>query len=586
MRGEKRWQRTMLVVVNVEQRISKEHPLRRIKQLSYAALKALSPIFDQMYSALGRPSIPTERPLTREVAGEVFREIVARVRALGLLIVLMIAMAGCGGASSSPTVAVSTPAPAPTVTLSPGANLQNAVDTAPAGTTFVLQPGPYRYASVNLTSSQNGDSFIGQTGAILDGAEVLSNWTQASINGIVYWTTAGGTPLPTPTPSCAGSTVPCCETSYPGCIYVQDLYVNGVEYQHVTSLGDVVAGQSWYYDFDGTDGGIQNNIYLAAGDDPNANVVELGDTSYAFAGNASDITIQNLTIEKYAAPLSTGVVQVGGPNWLIQNNQILLNHGVGLSDLLAGTYVQVLGNNILYNGEVGCGGPGSYGLWDSNTIAYNNTDRVNIAFEGDGTKFVGSNVTISNNVAHDNYGTGLHVDGGATYVTISNNTSYNNLGGIRYEVSQYGTITNNIVYGNTPQTAISWAGSAHGRISGNTVVDTGGGGIFITNIVGTRPNSIVYEITDVQVTGNTVWVSPNDNVAAGMADFAIPPEPSIFTDPTNFFDYNVYQFPVLSRAVWLWGESTVPPTPISWAVWQGLGQDPHGQVVLNVPVPY
>jgi parallel beta-helix repeat protein len=476
---------------------------------------------------------------------------------------------------------------AATVTLSPGANLQNAVDSQPAGTTFVLQPGTYRYTSVNLTSSQNGDSFIGQTGATLDGAQVLTNWTQASINGVLYWTTAGGTPLPTPTPTCAGSTVPCCMTGYPGCTYVQDLYVDGVEYQHVTSLGDVVAGQSWYYDFDGTDGGIQNSIYMAAGDDPNADVVELGDTSYAFAGNASNVTIKNLTVEKYAAPLSTGAVQVGGPNWLIQNNQILLNHGVGLSDMYGGTYAQVLGNNIAYNGEVGCGGPGSYSLWDSNTIAYNNANRVNIAFEGDGTKFAGSNVTISNNVVHDNYGTGLHVDSGGTYDTINDNTSYNNLGGIRYEVSQYGTITNNTVYGNTQLGAISWAGSAHGRISGNTVVDTGhGGGIFISNIVGTRPGNIIYEVTDVQATGNTIWVNPKDNVAAGIADFAIPSEPSIFTDPTNFFDYNVYEFPALSRAVWLWGESTKPPTPMSWAVWQGLGQDPHGQVMLNVPAPY
>jgi parallel beta-helix repeat protein len=475
---------------------------------------------------------------------------------------------------------------AETVTLSPGANLQGAVNTHAAKTIFVLQPGTYRYQSVNLTSSQNGDSFIGETGAILDGAKVLTKWVHSSINGILYWTTAGGTPLPTPTPSCAGTKVACCQPGYPGCAYVQDLYVDDVEYQHVTSLGDVVAGQSWYYDFDGTDGGIKDHIYMAAGDDPNTHVVELGDTSYAFAGTASDITIQNLTIEKYAAPLSTGVVQVGGPNWLIQNNQILLNHGIGLSDLRAGTYVQVLDNTISYNGELGCGGPGSYGVWDSNTIAYNNADFVGIAFEGDGTKFAGSHVTISNNVAHDNYGTGLHIDGGATYVTISNNTSYNNLGGIRYEVSQHGTIANNIVYGSLDDfTAISWAGSAHGRISGNTVVDTGGGGIFITNLVGTRPKSIVYKITDVQATDNTIWVSPKDNVAAGMADFAKPPEPSIFTDPTNFFNYNVYQFPELSRAVWLWGESTTPPTPMSWDVWRELGQDPHGKVMLNVVDP-
>src|SRR5262250_953092 len=63
MRGEERRQRPMLMVLNVEQRIAKDHPLRRVKQLADAVLKDLSPVFDQMYSAVGRPSIPPERLL-------------------------------------------------------------------------------------------------------------------------------------------------------------------------------------------------------------------------------------------------------------------------------------------------------------------------------------------------------------------------------------------------------------------------------------------------------------------------------------------------------------------------------------------
>src|SRR5580658_11356585 len=63
MRGEERRQRSMLLVVNLEERIPKEHPLRRIKQMAELALKELSPIFDEIYSVLGRPSIPPERLL-------------------------------------------------------------------------------------------------------------------------------------------------------------------------------------------------------------------------------------------------------------------------------------------------------------------------------------------------------------------------------------------------------------------------------------------------------------------------------------------------------------------------------------------
>jgi transposase len=60
MRGEERRQRSMLMVMNVEERVPEEHPLRLIKQLAAMVLKELSPIFDSMYSAAGRPSIPPE----------------------------------------------------------------------------------------------------------------------------------------------------------------------------------------------------------------------------------------------------------------------------------------------------------------------------------------------------------------------------------------------------------------------------------------------------------------------------------------------------------------------------------------------
>jgi transposase len=63
MRGEERQQRSMLMVLNLEQRVPQDHPLRRIKQLAETVLQGLSASFDRMYSATGRPSIPPERLL-------------------------------------------------------------------------------------------------------------------------------------------------------------------------------------------------------------------------------------------------------------------------------------------------------------------------------------------------------------------------------------------------------------------------------------------------------------------------------------------------------------------------------------------
>jgi len=53
----------MLTLVQPEQRIPADHPLRRIKALADAELKRLSPVFARMYASRGRPSIPPERLL-------------------------------------------------------------------------------------------------------------------------------------------------------------------------------------------------------------------------------------------------------------------------------------------------------------------------------------------------------------------------------------------------------------------------------------------------------------------------------------------------------------------------------------------
>src|SRR6202045_623053 len=63
MRGEERRQRVMLMIVEPGDRVPKEHPLRRVKELADAALTQLSPLLEQMYSEVGRPSIPPERLL-------------------------------------------------------------------------------------------------------------------------------------------------------------------------------------------------------------------------------------------------------------------------------------------------------------------------------------------------------------------------------------------------------------------------------------------------------------------------------------------------------------------------------------------
>jgi len=63
MRGIDTKQSSMLALMSPESVVPSNHPLRRVKVLADAVLTQLSPTFDAMYSAIGRPSIPPERLL-------------------------------------------------------------------------------------------------------------------------------------------------------------------------------------------------------------------------------------------------------------------------------------------------------------------------------------------------------------------------------------------------------------------------------------------------------------------------------------------------------------------------------------------
>ena len=63
MRGKKESQIVMLSSLTPDQLVPQDHPVRLIKPIVERALNELSPIFNQMYAANGRPSIPPEHLL-------------------------------------------------------------------------------------------------------------------------------------------------------------------------------------------------------------------------------------------------------------------------------------------------------------------------------------------------------------------------------------------------------------------------------------------------------------------------------------------------------------------------------------------
>ena len=63
MRGPDAQQAAMFSYVSLEERIPADHPLRAIRAMADRALRALSPLFSELYAPTGRDSIPPERLL-------------------------------------------------------------------------------------------------------------------------------------------------------------------------------------------------------------------------------------------------------------------------------------------------------------------------------------------------------------------------------------------------------------------------------------------------------------------------------------------------------------------------------------------
>lgn len=467
------------------------------------------------------------------------------------------------------------------VSVKPTDNLQSLVTACPAGTTFNLTPGVHHDS---VTQPKNNDVFTGTEGTVENGAKVLSRWKQVTINGASYWTTSGGTPLRSDPGNAAH-----CQANYPGCWYAQDLFLDNADYVHVTSLNNVAAG-SWYYDYDGSDGGELNNIYLA--DDPTGHTVELDAQSFAFLSNsATGITVQNLTIEKYASNIQEGAVEPRAPGWTIQHCEIRLSHGSGISVRPNGNNTQVLNNSLHDNGQFGINvGAVSNVTVDGNDIYHNNIDHVKSGFGSGCCKFTGKNFMISNNKVHDNLGMGLWSDVFASGITYDHNIVYHNTGeGIRVEISDRNTITNNVVNGNGfgdpdegnqkgPQ--IHYASSSHATITGNIVTvspDSRGGIIVDYNArrEGCGPGCKVPE--EIHVSGNRITVLAPNLSGVEVSDYS-----GTFGQwgKEGMFDQNTYCLPNGGKGVMRFGNGNPPPV-ISFKDWQRNRQDRNGQLTAT-----
>jgi parallel beta-helix repeat protein len=456
------------------------------------------------------------------------------------------------------------------VTVTTADDLQRVIDAHPAGTTYCLSAGTYRLETPLVP--ERGDAIIGHLGAVLNGSKVLTGWRR---DGEV-WSTTGFLP---PAPGNHGQ----CLASRPTCAHTEDVFLDKRRLRRVESRSAVGAG-TVHADY-------RTNT-ITVGEDPRDHLVEQAFAPSLVRATVDDVTIANLVLEQAANEAQTGAVESrqvkphkAGSGWRVLDNEVRLNHGVGVGLGDAGT---LSGNFIHRQGQLGFGAWGTGSIVSDNEIAFNGVAGYSSEWEAGGAKsWMTERLTLTRNHVHGNMGPGLWTDGGNIHTTYEHNQITDNWGaGIQHEISYDATIRHNEISGNGRRHK-GWAWEA-----GIQIQSSGGKQLIEVahNVVTANANGIVLidsgdraEETPAphgpHVVQN-VWVHDNEvTMLTGETTGAVEDtgDHGIFSENNNRFDDNTYYLESLTAPHFSWGGAD-----LDWEHWRGLGNgnDLNGRAEL------
>lgn len=312
-------------------------------------------------------------------------------------------------------------------------------------------------------------------------------------------------------------------------------------------------------------------------------------TQFAFNAAGSDVTIENVVIERFNTPLqrspfASNFYQGPPSGWVIDNIESRFNASTGVAIGSGGVVRNSFIHHNLQNGIVSNGATGA--LVENNEISFNNHlamfNPSTATGEAGGSKFLNqTDLILRGNHVHDNCGPGLWNDSNNVGTLYENNRLINNAGpGIMHEISYAAVIRGNEVTGN-----------GHGTL---------GPGGFNCNFSGMLGGIYVSTSRDVEVSGNTlsgndggvisqqenrgtgrlgVWSSSNLNVHDNVISFGSSANPwsgfRFVGGPSVSgmrFENNDYDTPNTTGSWWMFN------TLRTWSQWQGMGHDDTGSV--------
>jgi hypothetical protein len=399
----------------------------------------------------------------------------------------------------------------------------------PPGTTFCLGPGVHRLTQP--LRPQEGDTLQGRTGAVLNGAAVLTGWRQVPEG----WRTTGRLP---DEPSDAGE----CLSEQPDCTAAEDVFLDGQRLVRAASA-DEVTPTSFFADYSaGT---------VTLGTDPTGRLVEQAVAPALVRSADSSVTVRDLVVEMAANPAQEAAVDGRtssprtGSRWRVLHNLVRLNHGVGVG---VGSRGVVRGNEIRGQGQLGVS------VWErgarvlDNLVVENGTAGYDPDWEAGGLKaWVTEDVQIVGNQVHGNRGPGLWSDGGCLRTTYRRNVVTQNWGaGIQHEISHDARIVRNRISDNGLRHK-GWAWEA-----GISIQSSGGLGRIVV-----RRNTVT--LSEGQWTGIVQDVDDHEVFRRGIR-----------------FVGNTYRLASATQRAFAWEDDL-----LTWQQWRRYArQDPQGSTVV------
>lgn len=450
--------------------------------------------------------------------------------------------------------------PAGAIIVSTGTSIADAVAAAPPDAAFCLKKGIYRMQSIE---PKPGQKFIGEPGAVLDGARILGGFVR------------DGDAWAAEDPDSRRPPHGYCARGHPECAYAAGVFIDGRALAEVGSRSAVTPG-TFFFDY------ARHRVVI--GDDPAGRVVEAASAEYAFTGTAGGVVIRNLTVEMYRNPAQAGAINGAfAQGWQVENCDIRLNSGAGIT---VGNDGRVRDSDIHDNGQLGAGGTGTHILYQGDAVWHNNTRMFDRAWEAGGIKLGrATDAAFRGNHVYDNRGPGLWCDVECKDAVFEDNVvERNGDAGIFFEISSGATIRRNVLRENG-QLRLSWFWGADIQIAASqdaTVCDNrittrpGGGAIMLIDQNRRRDDGSYNETRDNIVCRNDVEFL-GAGAVGGVSD-AIPGAHNfaIIENGNNQFFADHYRYQPGHPPIFPWGHQR-----LDFARFQALGEERGGTITVD-----